>query len=144
MPETDLQQLNMALGPLKSQPLKTTVMITEATKGPAKYCPLVISDREQGKDIKHQVFQIKEYDIKTWLTASPKATKANSPPGASMRPTRTAAMVEIPNSLPTNVTSSVFPMIKRLSITEIDGKFDRNSFGSIDIPTWNTQPQCKH
>jgi hypothetical protein len=78
------------------------------------------------------------------LTASPKATKANSPPGASKRPTRMAAIVETPNTLPTNVTNNVFPIIKRPNITEIAGKFDRSSFGSIDIPTWKTKPQCKN
>jgi len=79
----------------------------------------------------------------TWLTASPKATKANSPPGASMRPTRMAAIVETPNSLPTNVTNNVFPNIKRPNITEIAGKFDRSSFGSIDIPTWKSNPNVR-
>jgi hypothetical protein len=55
-----------------------------------------------------------------WLTASPKATKANSPPGASKRPTRMAAIAETPNTLPTNVTNNVIPIIKGLNIFKFE------------------------
>jgi hypothetical protein len=102
-------------------------------------------DTEREPKEKHKTLGLltkKMADI-TWLTASPKATKANSPPGASMRPTRMAAIVETPNSLPTNVTNNVFPIIKRPKIAEIAGKFDSSSFGSIDIPTWKNNPHVR-
>jgi hypothetical protein len=101
-----------------------------------KLMSYALQDYNNCKDRKHQVHSTENSKGKTWLTASPKATKANSPPGASKSPVRTAAMVEIPNNLPVSVTNNVFPIINRLNIREIAGKFDINNFGSIDIPTW--------
>jgi hypothetical protein len=78
----------------------------------------------------------------TLLTASPNATKANSPPGASIKPTRIAAMGEIPNNLPTMRTKIVFPAIKRPRVPNITGKFEKRSFGLIDMPTWKIKKKA--
>lgn len=75
-------------------------------------------------------------DVKqTWLTASPKATNANSPPGARRRPTRIADMIEMPNSLPTKATKIDLPPIRSAKVPLMTGKFERRSLGSMDIPT---------
>jgi hypothetical protein len=70
--------------------------------------------------------------------SAPKATKADSPLGASMRPTPTARSYGRNLKQSTNKCNQQklrLSMINIISITEIDGKFDRINFGSIDIPT---------
>jgi hypothetical protein len=71
----------------------------------------------------------------TWLTASPNATNANSPPGARRRPILIADIIEIPKNLPTKATNTVLPPIKSPNDPIMAGKFETRSFGSMDIPT---------
>ena len=47
-----------------------------------------------------------------------------------------AEMREIPKTLPIKVTNKVLPNIKSPKVPVMTGKFERRSFGSIDIPTW--------
>jgi hypothetical protein len=46
-----------------------------------------------------------------------------------------ADMIEIPKILPIKATNRVLPHIKSPSVPMMTGKFERRSFGSIDIPT---------
>mmetsp|Transcript_14986 Transcript_14986/g.39669 ORF Transcript_14986/g.39669 Transcript_14986/m.39669 type:complete len:203 (+) Transcript_14986:1351-1959(+) len=68
-------------------------------------------------------------------TASPKATKANSPPGARSKPERMDASLGTPNRGPAPAMTATLPTISTTIAAMTSFHFCRNSCAEISMPT---------